>query len=116
MEKVLLYLQAVFYIWAGVNHFRMPKFYLKMMPDYLPAHQFLVDLSGIAEILLGLGLLFEPTRVYSAWGIIVLLVLVLPANVYMLSSGKFNKIANWLLWARFPLQILLIYWAYYFTK
>ncbi len=116
MEKISLYLQSAFYVWAGVNHFRMPKFYLKMMPDYLPMHKQLVDWSGIAEIILGIGLLFEQTRSFSAWGIIMLLVAVFPANVYMLSSGKFPKIPKWFLYARFPLQIIAIWWAYSFTK
>ncbi len=115
-EKISLYLQAAFYVWAGVNHFRMPKFYMKMMPDYLPMHKQLVDWSGIAEIILGIGLLFEQTRSISAWGIILLLLAVFPANVFMLTSGRFSKIPKWFLYARFPLQILLIYWAFIFTK
>jgi uncharacterized membrane protein len=116
LKDILLYLQTAFYIWAGINHFRMPKFYLKMMPNYLPMHKQLVDWSGIAEIILGISLLFEQTRAYSAWGIILLLLAVFPANVFMLTSGKFSRIPKWFLYARFPLQILLIYWAYVFTK
>lgn len=116
MKEISLYIQAVFYIWAGINHFRMPKFYLKMMPDYLPMPKQLVDWSGIAEIFLGIGLLFEQTRSLVAWGIILLLIAVFPANIFMLTSGKFNKIPKWFLYARFPLQILLIWWAFSFTK
>lgn len=116
MEKISLYLQAAFYIWAGTNHFRIPKFYLKMMPDYLPFHKQFVDWSGIAEIILGIGLLFEQTRAYSAWGIILLLLAVFPANIFMLTSGKFSRIPKWFLYARFPLQVLLVYWAFVFTK
>jgi uncharacterized membrane protein len=116
MQTISLYLQAGFYILAGLNHFRMPRFYMKMMPEYLPAHKFLVDWSGIAEVLLGIGLLIPQTRVISAWGIIALLIAVFPANLYMLTSGKFTKMPQWILWMRFPLQILMILWAYSFTK
>jgi uncharacterized membrane protein len=92
------------------------KFYMKMMPDYLPAHKLLVDWSGIAEVALGIGLIIPQTRIYSAWGIIALLIVIFPANLYMLTSGKFTKMPQWILWARFPIQLLLIYWAFIFTK
>jgi uncharacterized membrane protein len=115
MTQISLYLQAAFYIFAGVNHFRNERFYLKMMPDYLPAHKQLVFWSGVFEVLLGLGLLLSFTRSISAWGIIALLLAVFPANLFMITSGKFSKIPQWFLYARIPLQMLLIWWAYSFT-
>lgn len=115
MNNISLYLMAAFYVFAGVTHFRNPRFFLKMMPPWVPAHQFLVAASGVAEIALGLLLLWPATRPYAAWGTIVLLVLIFPANVYMLTSGKFKRIPTWLLWLRLPLQALLIGWAYGFT-
>jgi uncharacterized membrane protein len=116
LKEILLYLQAIFYILAGINHFRKEWFYLKMMPDYFPEHKQFVFWSGVAEIVLGIGLIFSVTRVYSAWGIIVLLIAVFPANLYMLTSGKFKKMPLWALILRLPLQFLLICWAFYFTK
>ena len=116
MLTITLYVQAVLYILAGINHFKNERFYLKMMPDYMPFHKPLVFWSGIFEIVLGMGLLFEQTRSISAWGIIALLLAVSPANIFMLTSDKFRKIPKWVLTARLPLQILLMYWAYIFTK
>src|SRR6218665_915369 len=97
MKLYSLYLMAVLYILAGLNHFRAPKFYLKMMPPYLPAHGALVFWSGVAEVALGLLLFFPATRVMAAWGVIALLVAVFPANFYMYQEryGKFSSLPAW---------------------
>ncbi|CCH55802.1 hypothetical protein BN8_05089 [Fibrisoma limi BUZ 3] len=115
MQSLSLYLMAFVYVAAGVNHFLRPKMYMAIMPPYLPAHYELVMLSGVAEVVLGIGLLFPATRTLSAWGLILLLIAVFPANVYMATSGRFRKIPRWLLWARLPLQGLLIWWAWQYT-
>lgn len=115
MAILFLYLQAVIYIVAGLNHFISPKTYLAIMPPYLPAHNLLVTLSGIAEVLLGIGLLFPATRSLSAWGLVLLLIFVFPANIYMATSSRFRKMPGWLRWARLPLQGVLIWWAYLYT-
>lgn len=116
LYKAGLYLQALVYVAAGINHFVRPRFYLAIMPPYLPAHQLLVDLSGVAEIGLGLGLLFPATRVWAAWGLILLLIAVFPANVYMATAESFAQLPGWLRWGRLPLQGLLIWWAYRYTR
>lgn len=85
------------------------------MPPYIPAHHLMVTLSGIAEIVFGLGLLVPATRSLSAWGLVILLIAIFPANVYMATSSRFQKFPAWLRWARLPLQGLLIWWAYQFT-
>ena len=104
---------------AGVMHFVAPETYLGMMPEVLPAKLALVYISGIAEIAGGLGLIHPKTRRWAAWGIIALLVAVLPANVNMaineLPLGT-TEVPTWALWARLPLQLVLIAWAYRYTK
>ena len=115
MNNVGLYLQAFLYIAAGANHFINPKGYLAIMPAYIPAHSLMVVISGVAEIVLGLGLLFPATRSISAWGLIVLLFAVFPANVFMATSDKFAGMSAWLRWGRLPLQGLLIWWVYKYT-
>jgi hypothetical protein len=67
MKQAGLYLMALLYIGAGVLHFVVPKFYLRIMPPYLPAHHLLVALSGVAEVIVGVGLLIPATRVWAAW-------------------------------------------------
>ena len=116
MTTIALYIMAAFFVYAGISHFTKKRFYLKAMPPYIPYHETMVILSGIVEIIFGLGLLFEQTRTYAAWGIILLLIAVFPANIYMATSGKFKKIPQSILWLRLPLQIVLIWWAYQYVN
>ena len=67
---------ALVYIIAGALHFIKPTFYLPIMPRYLPYHLELIYLSGVAEIICGLMLLFESTRRLGAWLTIALLIAV----------------------------------------
>lgn len=111
-----LYVMAGIYIFAGLNHFRVPKLYLKIMPPYLPAHKTLNYTSGVAEIVLGILLCFQQTSSIAAWGIIVLLVAIFPANMYMYSNDKAALgLPKWIRLIRLPLQLLLILWAYIYT-
>jgi uncharacterized membrane protein len=53
---------------------------------------------------------------FSAWGIIVLLVAVFPANLFMYQDKKASfGLPKWILLLRMPLQLLLILWAYQYT-
>jgi uncharacterized membrane protein len=110
-----LYLQSIVYIIAGIAHLVKPRPFLSIMPPYVPAHQLMVGLSGIAEILLGIGLLIPATRSWAAWGLILLLIAVFPANIYMATADKFVQIPALIRWGRLPLQGLLIWWAYRYT-
>ena len=117
VKLILKYLLAVFFIAAGVNHFIDPAFYLKIMPPYLPWHLSLVYLSGVCEALLGAALLFKRTARLAAWGIIALLVAVFPANIHMaLNHHLYPEYNQALLWARLPLQLVLMAWAYWHTR
>ena len=108
---------ALFYFAAGLNHFIRPGFYLKIMPPWMPLHKELVLISGIAEVLFALLLLFPVTRRFGAWGIIALLVAVFPANIQMLINYyQQNNPMLWIAVLRLPLQLVLIWWAYGFTK
>lgn len=108
-----LYLMAGIYIMAGMMHFIKPKVYLRIMPKYLPAHRALVYLSGVAEIVFGVGLLIDKFRNTSVIGILVLLTLFLSVHSYMLTEEKAAAgIPQWILWLRIPLQFGLMYWAF----
>lgn len=107
------YLLSAGMIYAGVAHFRNPEPFVRIVPDYLPAHRTLVALSGFFEILGGIGLLVPQLRSPAAWGLIALFVAVFPANVNMaVKNIPFNGAHYpWLLWLRLPLQLVLIVWA-----
>jgi uncharacterized membrane protein len=117
MKKFSLFVMSVFYVGAGVNHFWHPQYYIRIMPFWLPWHNELVLISGICEILFGLLLLFSSTRRLAAWGIILLLLAVFPANIQMmLNYWNESNPQLWISILRLPLQIILIWWAYMFTK
>jgi uncharacterized membrane protein len=117
MKKASLYLMALLYIAAGINHFIHPAFYIKIMPPWLPNHAALVLISGVCEAAFGLLLLLQPTRRLAAWLIILLLIAIFPANIQMmLNYMEQHHPQLWMAIIRLPLQLLLIWWAYRFTK
>jgi uncharacterized membrane protein len=105
------------FIGAGVAHFAWTRTYANVVPPYLPAHRELVLISGAAEIAGGLGVLVPQTRRAAAVGLAILLIAVLPANLWMARNPEgFPGIPPWALWARLPLQIPLIWWALLYAR
>lgn len=103
---------AVFWIFAGVMHFVIPKTYEAIMPDYLPAHKELVAASGVAEIAGGLGVLHPKMRPLARWWLVATIAAVFPANVWMVQEHeRFSNIPLGLLWARLPFQAVFVLWA-----
>jgi uncharacterized membrane protein len=121
VKAILRWVLTVFMVGAGANHFINPPPYLGMMPAELPSswHLPLVYVSGVFEVLGGLGLILPATRRAAAWGLIALFVAVFPANLNMalnrLPLGD-SPVPQWMLWARLPLQGVLIAWAWWFTR
>lgn len=108
---------ALFYAAAGINHFVHPDLYLKIMPPWLPWHFQLVFISGVAEIVCAVLLLFPATRRVGAFCTIALLIVIFPANIQMaINYYKTNNPMLWIAIVRLPLQLLLIWWASLFTK
>jgi uncharacterized membrane protein len=108
---------ALLYVAAGINHFANTKTYTGIMPAYLPLHLQLVYISGVCEILFGILLIPFVTRRLAAWLIIALLIAIFPANIQMMvNSRNDNNLQHWATIFRLPLQVILIGWAYTFTK
>lgn len=99
------------FVTAGVLHFVKPQSYVEIVPDYLPAPLALVLLSGVAEIAGGVALAVPRYRAAAGKGLIVLLVAVFPANLDMALHAERHSIPPALLWARLPLQGVLIWWV-----
>ena len=113
--SISILLLAAIFIAGGVMHFARPGPYVKIIPSWLPAPLLLVRVSGVCEILGGIGLLIPATRVAAGWGLLALLVAVFPANVQMLLNASAAGVSQlWLaaLVARLPLQPLLGYWIF----
>lgn len=119
-KRVLLWVMGVFYVVAGVMHFTNTDFYRPLMPPYLPLHLELIYLSGIAEILCGVGVLLPATRRAAAWATILLLIAVFPANLHVALNNvplgdNPQGLGIWN-WARLPFQGLFIAWAWWYTR
>jgi uncharacterized membrane protein len=97
---------------AGLNHFLDPDFYLLIIPPYLPAHDWINALAGIAEMLSATVMLRPATARWGSWLAIATLVAVFPANVYLFQNQQLLPIPPLAHLLRLPLQAALIYWAY----
>jgi uncharacterized membrane protein len=116
-RAALKHLMAVLYIAAGINHFLNPQLYLRIMPPYLPWPMFLQYLAGFFEFALGVLLLIPKFSRLAAWGLIALLIAVFPANLHMaLNMELFPDLPAWYHWIRLPLQLVLIAWAWLYTR
>ncbi len=109
------WLIAAIFIGSGILHLLKPDIFVNMVPPWLPAPALLVLVSGVCEMLGGVGILVPWTRVAAGWGLIALLVAVLPANVNMLVQARTGGAS--LLWQlalllRVPLQLVLIWWVH----
>jgi uncharacterized membrane protein len=72
-KRIALLLLALFFVGAGVSHFTNPGFFTAIVPPALPAPLALVYLSGVFEILGGLGVLWPATRTAAGVGLVALL-------------------------------------------
>ena len=107
------FLLAVFFLVAGTLHFLKPKPYVATVPDVLPRKLEIVYASGVAEIAGGALVLPERTRRAAGWWLIATLLAVFPANVNMaVNADRFRSAPEPLLWARLPVQGLLIAWVW----
>ena len=118
VRSVGLVAQSLLYVVAGVNHLWHSGTYVAIMPDHYTHPLAWVQFTGVAEILGGLGLLIPLSRRAAAWGIVAMLVGYFDVHIYMLlhAADKFASLPLWLLYARLPLQLVLIYWAWMYTK
>jgi uncharacterized membrane protein len=92
LKEKMVYVMGLLYIAAGVNHFMNPAFYEGMIP-FLPQASLINVLSGIVEILLGIGVMFAPTRRIAAFGLIALLIVVFSGKyLYGFTLAKLGAI------------------------
>ncbi|MFY9487681.1 MAG: DoxX family protein [Solirubrobacterales bacterium] len=94
---------------SGVMHFTHERFYTAIVPKSLPNPKLLVYISGVAELAGALGVLIPQTRRLAGKGLTALLLAVFPANINMaVNAERFKQFPAWSLWARLPLQYLVI--------
>jgi uncharacterized membrane protein len=102
-----------FFVFAGVMHFVIPRTYESIVPRYLPRGREIVYVSGVAEILGGVGVMHPRTRRVASWWSVATLIAVFPANVDMaLNSDRYEVPGGAVaLWLRLPVQIVFVLWA-----
>jgi len=104
---------GVVFLWflvGGVAHFAWTETFVKIVPPYVPWPRAAVLVSGAFELIGAAGIAYAPTRRAAGIGLFALTLAVTPANVYMLQRSDLFDIPLWLLIARLPLQLLLL-WA-----
>jgi uncharacterized membrane protein len=116
-------LLAGFFTLAGALHFARPEPYEAIVPPPLAARRReIVALSGAAELAGAALVAPASTRRLGRWWLIALLAAVFPANVHMAVAPEqvpgldLSRMPHWLLWARLPVQPLLMVWVWRATR
>lgn len=108
---------AMLFIAGGCMHFLATRLYASVVPGYLPAHRELVLISGAVEVAAGAALLMHRMQRVAAWTLIALLIAIFPANLWMAQHPElYPFVPVWTLWVRLPLQAVLIWWAWLYTR
>lgn len=102
---------------AGAGHFYNTEAMTQLLPPFIPYPVLLIILTGILEFIIALGLLTRTYRKTFGWISIVLFISFFPFNVYGAYEGvEFggHEMGVQYLFIRAPLQLLFIFWAYWF--
>jgi uncharacterized membrane protein len=110
---------SLLYVIVGIKHFTNTDFFVNIVPPFINCKKEVVLVSGLIEVILGLLLLFNQTRKFAAWGIILLLIAVFPANIYLylseIARETLSISKNQALY-RLPFQIPLMIISYWHSK
>ena len=90
-QNIFRILLAAFMVYAGFSHLTINRLeFQAQVPDWVPlSKDLVVILSGIVEMVLGLGLaLWKNNRVKFGWALALFFVLVFPGNVAQYLDGK----------------------------
>lgn len=112
---------GAFFSFAGLYHFINPNFYLGLIPDYLPQPLFINYGVGILELILGILVFIPKYRKIGGYGIMILLLLLIPSHIFFIQSGSCVPdglcVPKWISWGRLLLiHPLLLYWGYAVSK
>ena len=101
---------ALSFIGIGVLHFVAPKFFVKIVPRWVPWPKAAVLWSGVAEVGAGVLLAVPRTRRVGVWLAAVTIVAVYPANIQMAIDTTRNgsKLAAIGTWLRLPMQFPML--------
>lgn len=107
-SPALPYALGAVFVAAGLAHFAVPRVFERIVPPPFDP-QAATLWSGVAEVAGGVGLLHPRTRRAASWGLVALLAAVFPANLHMARHPEITPaLSPWMLWARLPVQPLLM--------
>ena len=120
LKKAGLVLLIIGYLTAGLNHFRIPAFYIAIIPPYLPHPEIINIIAGCCEIGFAVLLIFAKTREFAAWGIVFMLIAFIPVHMEMVRNVPYrlngSTVSPIIAWIRLlVIQPLLIWWAWWYT-
>ena len=119
IKLITIYFMSISYTYVGVRHFIDPDFFLAIMPNYLSMHLFFVYLTGLMEVVFGLLLAFRKTRKFASYGLIILLLIVFPANIHLVESElsqSILEVSKEQTIIRLPFQGLFLILAFWHSK
>jgi uncharacterized membrane protein len=119
--NLFIYALGTFFVFAGLNHFINPEFYLPLIPNYLPYHELINNASGAMEIIFGATVFSAKFRKLAAWGLFSLLIAFIPSHIYFIQIGSCVDgglcVPSWIAWLRLILiHPLLLLWVWRVTK
>ena len=111
---------SIMLFFTAMAHVAFNKGMAMMLPSFIPFKKAVVYITGLIEVLAGVGLLVKPYRHTTAVLLVIFFILILPANVYAAIHKVDYEKSNYsgsdlkYLWFRIPLQIFFIEWVWYF--
>ena len=118
-KLITVLVMSFMYIFVGVKHFTDPQYFVNITPPQIQHKLFVVYFTGILEVLGGLLILYKKTRMIGAYTVILLLIIVFPANIYLYVSEtpqQLLAISKTDALIRLPFQAPLIVIAYWHSK
>ena len=118
-KSIVRLLLALIFVITGILHFTHTNKFVQIVPPFIPAPEAMVYISGVFEILGAIGLLISRYSRLAAFGLVLLLIIIFPANIYMaVKNIQLGGIMNnpVLQWIRLPFQGVLIWWVLWCTE
>ncbi|HET8910443.1 MAG TPA: DoxX family membrane protein [Ktedonobacteraceae bacterium] len=115
-KDIVRVIVGILFILASTMHFTSDV-ELKIIPAFLPWRPAALYITGVFELLGGIGLLIPRFKRPAAWGLVALLIAIFPANIYQavmnIQLGGFLNTRLYQ-WGRLPFQgvfIWLVLWS-----
>ena len=118
-KLITIVVMSLMYVFIGVKHFTDPHYFINITPPQIQHKLFAVYFTGVLEVLGGLLILSKKTRKAGAYILILLLIIVFPANIYLYLSETPQQllgISKTQALTRMPFQAPLILLSYWHSK